>query len=152
MTATGSVRTVVVMTDPAPMPTVPPGTPPVPMPTVTPSPGPPPIRPVFPYAEADAALAALDALLDDVARTTTQHRDLTGDLILGGSFHGSVRHRFEDQVIEAGQGLDPGSTAIVESNRTWLLQAVAAAHARDDQYAVDLAAWQARAEGPSVPV
>lgn len=142
------------MTDPAPMPVVPPTTDPVPMPYVVPNPGPMPVKPVFPYAEADAAIAAIDELLGDVAVATSQHRDLTGDLILSGSFRGTVRTRFEDQVIDAGQLLDPGSTAALEANRTWLLQAIREAHARDDQYALDLAAWQERASAPppTVPV
>ncbi len=127
---------------------------PVPMPTVPPSPEPAPVKPVFPHAEARAALRALDDALDDVVTMTAQHRALTGELVLGGSFHGSVRHRFEDQVIEAAQRLSPEATAALEANRAWLVQAIAAAHAREDQYQVDLAAWQARAQAPapSVPV
>jgi len=135
---------------PVPMPPVRPGSGPgpVPMPSVPAPLGPPPTEPVFPFAEAQAALRAVDDLLADLASTSHQHRQLTGDLILGGSFQGTARMRFEDQVIEAGQELAPGCTARLERDREWLVQAIAAAHLRHDQYVGDLARWKAKAADP----
>lgn len=139
---------------PAPMPTVPPGCGdrPVPMPPVGPGPGPRPVEPVFPHAEARAALQALDDLYDDLGVLASRSRELTGALLADGRFHGSARDRFEDQVGDARRDLVPGASGELWANRVWLVEAIAAAEARQDQYERDLAAWTARADEPQAPV
>ncbi|QXC59285.1 hypothetical protein KSP35_12795 [Aquihabitans sp. G128] len=140
------------MPEPSPVPMPPvrpgPGPGPVPMPHSTPPLGPPPTEPVFPYAEARAAIRAIDALLDDLHRASTQHRHLTGELILGGTFSGTARGRFEDRVIEAGQEVAPGCTAALQVDRDWLVHAIAAADLRQHQYETDLARWKAKRDAP----
>ncbi|CAN5689690.1 hypothetical protein BH10ACT1_BH10ACT1_02200 [soil metagenome] len=104
--------------------------------------GPPPVAPEFPFAEARAALQALDALSDDIGHFGFQHALLTSSL--DGTFHGSAKTDFDDRLVTARGQLAPEATALLESDRAWLLQAIADAGARQDQYVVDLAAWRHR--------
>lgn len=141
---------------PVPMPTVEPGPGPgpVPMPHMIPPLGPRPVAPVFPFAEAQAALRALDALLEDVQQLVGQHQSITHGLLSAGHFRGTARNTFQDNVSNAGEDLSPGSTAAVIANRCWLAQAIITAHGLQDQYEIDLAAWrtQAASQSPGMPV
>lgn len=132
---------------PVPMPTVHPGPGPrpVPMPNAIMPLGPKPVAPVFPFAEAQAALQAVDDLLDDVQQLGGQHQTLTHGLLGAGRFRGTARDTFQDNVSNAGDDLAPGSTAALTANRCWLVQAITAANALQDQYELDLAAWRAQA-------
>lgn len=151
------VRIVAPMPDPrapAPMPTVPgcTGSPPVPMPYVGPGPGPRPVEPVFPFAEARAALRTLDEVIDDVGTLSVRSQTLTYGLLTDGSFHGSARDRFESTMDDANEQLVPISTSALETDRDWLVQAIATARIRQDDYEHDLAAWKFRRDHPNPTV
>lgn len=107
--------------------------------------GPMPVAPIFPFAEAQAALRAIDDLLDDVANLAGQHQSITHGLLGAGHFRGTARNTFQDNVSTAGEDLSPGSTAALTANRCWLAQAITTANGLQDQYELDLAAWRAQA-------
>lgn len=113
-------------------------------------PDPRPVQPTFPFAEARAAVAAIDDLIDALRTFSTQQGGHAAQLFTA-DFAGTFRQRLEqhlDQSVTDVDGLWRGGASVLEQDRAALVRAIEAAESRQDDWQVSLDRWQARQDAP----
>ncbi|QXC61524.1 hypothetical protein KSP35_01350 [Aquihabitans sp. G128] len=105
-----------------------------------------PVPPVFPFAEAHAAVAAMEALLDALGTVSIQ-QDAYAEALFTPAFSGQFREALRIQYAEARDHLfdvGRGPSSRLAADLALLRSQIYKAQDRKDEWATELATWQAR--------
>lgn len=116
-----------------------------------PTPDPRPSEPTFPFAQARAAVVAIDDLMHALCTSSNRQGTASASLFTG-DFAGTFRQRFEqhyDQSVTNVDQLWRGGTSVLEQDRARLVQQIARAEQCHDDWQFALDQWQARQDAPA---
>lgn len=114
-------------------------------------PDPRPSEPTFPFAQARAAVTAIDELIDALRTFSNREGTAAADLFTG-DFAGTFRQRFEqhhEQSAAEVKALWHGSASVLEQDRAALVQQIDLAEQRRDDWQVALDQWKTRQAAPA---